>query len=925
MTDNSSNYSANSSSDISLIATNREMANRLNPHSVFYQYEHDPEQNKRPRFAVFLGAGASVDSGIYSANKMIEDFIKTICAVNCPEIRENEKKDEWLKSNNYYRSDRDKYGSLFEKCYPREVDRREYIESQVDGKDPSLGYIALAHLIKARIIDTIITTNFDDLVYTACTSYTDIRPVVYSLGGFASEISGTTNRPRVLKLHGDFLFSDIKNTEEELSKQDPNMSQQVQQILESYRGLVVIGYSGNDDSIIKLLSHLPNGKYLYWCVYKDEKVNTEVENLLKDKSGWIVRHEGFDKLLNEIREIIGIKDEDIFNLFEERRIRLQEEVKKFNPEKFEEFGEAFEIFTEAGEHFDKENYTKAAELYQRVVELMPDYAPAYNYLGLTLDKLNHPQTEVAQKFDKAIELNPYFAYAYNNLGFLYTKDTSKYNEAEKCFRKAIDFDDTYDEAHNNLGYLLDRIGSHQKEAESCFRKAIALNPNNVKAYNNLGILLDRIGSRQVEALKEFGKAINIEPENADSYVNLNRLLTKDSSLYQEAEKVLRAALDTHRNSFNVFLNLGVLFSKMPLKHNTAKKIFEKCIEVRPSKAKSYYYLGHLYTQNSLYLKDAFSNFIEAIKLSTNYEDAYNSLYFLLSKETSQINKVESLLRKIVTAESKNFIAKYYLGRLLIEFKENGFNEAKDEAIEIFRSLISEFPKFSKPYESLFILLGKDSSTSLESERVLRAMIQEIPDYSQGYTSLAYLLLKDTSRFSEAVDILRQASNKFPKDSRILSNLAFSIGLDDFRLGEAERVYRQAIEIDPNYPKPHNYLGILYYVKVQDKEAKIEFEKALENDNESVTALLSLAALSRKLGDMTKFNEYLSKLENIIDSSELYDSAGLASLNEQTDIAIEKLTLAIKKEPYKLPWVKRLPCFDWIRSNSRFQELISSSQ
>jgi hypothetical protein len=124
-------------------ATIKEMANRLNPHSPYYEHE----QNKRSHFAVFLGAGSSVESDIPDALHMIEDFTKTICSVECPEIDDIKKKDRWLNDNDYYRCDKDKYGSLFEKCYPTEVDRREYIESQVDGKVSSLGYIALAHLI----------------------------------------------------------------------------------------------------------------------------------------------------------------------------------------------------------------------------------------------------------------------------------------------------------------------------------------------------------------------------------------------------------------------------------------------------------------------------------------------------------------------------------------------------------------------------------------------------------------------------------------------------------------------------------------------------------------------------------------------------------------------------------------------------------
>jgi tetratricopeptide (TPR) repeat protein len=402
-------------------ATIKEMANRLNPNSPYYEHE----QNKRPHFAVFLGAGASIESGVNSANQMTADFIKRICAVECPENKKDGEKDKWLKDNKYYETGKDKYGSLFERCFPTEVDRREYIESQVDGKVPSLGYIALAHLIKTKIVDTIITTNFDDLIYIACTSYTDIRPVVYSLGGFASEISGTTNRPRVLKLHGDFLFSSLKNTENELQKQDVNMSQQVHQILEAYRGIIVIGYSGNDDSIIELLSTIPDGKYFYWCVYKDEQVSESVEKLIREKKGWIVRTDGFDKLFDEIRKVVGIKDEDVFNLFDERRKKIEKELKKFNPEEFDKFDEANKFYNEGVSFYISGKFKKAEAAYRKAIEISPNYFPAYHSLAILLERYKSHWDEVESLYQRALELRPDSVFARLNLDLFSEKRKSK--------------------------------------------------------------------------------------------------------------------------------------------------------------------------------------------------------------------------------------------------------------------------------------------------------------------------------------------------------------------------------------------------------------------------------------------------------------------------------------------------------------------
>lgn len=462
----------------------KKMASRLNPSSPYYEHEH----NKRPHFAIFLGAGASVESGIHSADQMITDFIKRICAVECPEIKKDGEKDKWLKENNYYKTETDKYGSLFEKCFPTEVDRREYIESQVDGKVPSLGYIALAHLIKTKIVDTIITTNFDDLVYIACTSYTDIRPVVYSLGGFASEIGATTNRPRVLKLHGDFLFSRLKNTEIEIQNQDLNMAQQVQQILEFYRGIIVIGYSGNDDSIIRLLSTIPNGKYFYWCVYKDEKVNEAVEKLIREKNGWIVRTDGFDKLFDEIRQIVGIKDDDIFSLFDERRQKIEEELKKFNPEEYSRFDEAVKIYEEGRELLSAGKLKEAENAFRQVIEINPAYALAYTALGSALSKQGIQLDKAEEAHRKAIELKPDLAAAYYNLGIVLSKDKTRWNEAEEAYKKAIEIDPNYAIAYNNLGNLLIKIDYRWKDAEKYYLKALEIDPEYEIAKKNLATI-----------------------------------------------------------------------------------------------------------------------------------------------------------------------------------------------------------------------------------------------------------------------------------------------------------------------------------------------------------------------------------------------------------------------------------------------------
>jgi len=228
-----------------------------------------------PRFAFFLGAGASRQSGIPVAGEMIRHFKEQITAQGCPaELKTEDDKTKWLTEQEWFKADGSEYCKCFEKFEPKEIGRQRYIESIIEKREPSFGYVVLANLMAGNHINTIITTNFDDLVYSACTTFTGIRPIVYAYGVLASEMRLTAHRPKILKLHGDYLYSALKNTGTELNNQDSNMARQLRQVLSEY-GLIVVGYSGGDKSIMDILSDISDRNDLYWCVRRGERINSE--------------------------------------------------------------------------------------------------------------------------------------------------------------------------------------------------------------------------------------------------------------------------------------------------------------------------------------------------------------------------------------------------------------------------------------------------------------------------------------------------------------------------------------------------------------------------------------------------------------------------------------------------------------------------
>ncbi len=257
-------------------------------------------KDHHPNFTLFLGAGASITSGIKSASKMIEQWRNSYSEMHG---------EEKLKEQTWYNQGNE-YSELFESLYDQPTQRREFIENCIVNSIPSWGYVYLVNLLKQKTFNTIFTTNFDDLINEACYTFSSsLRPVVCAHDSSIKNIRLTSNRPKIIKLHGDFLFDDIKNTIRELESLEDNMRTKFRQYANEF-GMIVIGYAGNDRSIMDTLNTLlhsdnsfPHG--IYWCIRKDANLPDELKNLARFPRFHLIEIEGFDELMAEIHHELG--------------------------------------------------------------------------------------------------------------------------------------------------------------------------------------------------------------------------------------------------------------------------------------------------------------------------------------------------------------------------------------------------------------------------------------------------------------------------------------------------------------------------------------------------------------------------------------------------------------------------------------------
>ena len=268
--------------------------------------------------SLFLGAGASIQSGVPSAGDMVWEFKRKLyCTAN--KISEEYYKDlqsEATKTSlqNYFDGlsgfpvygDGQEYSFYFEKCYPTIEARREYIYNKLSEKKPSIGYLCLGSLVNQKIIRTVLTTNFDPLIEFGIKSINPLQQIVTISSSVNPQTNIVENVPEIIKLHGDYLYDRIQNTADELQKLEQHIGHLSATRL-SDNQLLVIGYSGNDSSILNWFkSNIDNpsfaSKGIYWCTLKNYGVSEKVTQLLEEieqcgREVGIVKISNFDDFL----------------------------------------------------------------------------------------------------------------------------------------------------------------------------------------------------------------------------------------------------------------------------------------------------------------------------------------------------------------------------------------------------------------------------------------------------------------------------------------------------------------------------------------------------------------------------------------------------------------------------------------------------
>lgn len=398
-------------------------------------------------YAFLVGAGTSRAAGIKTAGELTDQWREE----EYNRIDPDNNKDEWVnKKEESMKSYQNKYGFWFEEAYTTREERRRFVKELVEDIDPTFEHVVLSSLMLQEYVPITLTPNFDDLIYNAFYSYLEERPLLVDHNALAPQFKIVYGDPMIVKLHGDYLYDNLKNTGDETSELEDNIREVLEKVLGEY-GLIVLGYSGRDESIMSVLNSdnvdIPD-QGLYWCTTDKENLAPEVKKLLSKRNTYLVEidssMEFFYELYENLEGLSVPTPVDVRERANDRADQLEEGIVKVGGvealglareyKRRGEFENATDLLTraiETGVH-DREVYELRAELNDKV----GDYNRAVEDMNKVVEDIEEKINKTQDDEEKE-KLNSKNRQIHNKFGILHARN-GHYDDACDKFEVCLE-------------------------------------------------------------------------------------------------------------------------------------------------------------------------------------------------------------------------------------------------------------------------------------------------------------------------------------------------------------------------------------------------------------------------------------------------------------------------------------------------------
>lgn len=277
---------------------------------------------ERPQsYAWFLGAGASRNANLPTAEDILTDLKRRYyCSEENQDYSTKDMQNEAVRSTvETYLETRgfperwapEEYTTYFQTIFGEDRERqRRYIFGMLaeDRVRLAVGNRVFGALLASGLARVAYTTNFDTVVEKSIAEIAGRSLSAFHLEGAHGANAAINNEayPFYCKLHGDFRYDSIKNLEADLASPNEDLSRSLVNAANRF-GLVVVGYSGRDASVMGLLREaldnsnpFPHG--VFWMITKGSAVPDPVTEFIeaarvRGVTAEMVEIETFDTLM----------------------------------------------------------------------------------------------------------------------------------------------------------------------------------------------------------------------------------------------------------------------------------------------------------------------------------------------------------------------------------------------------------------------------------------------------------------------------------------------------------------------------------------------------------------------------------------------------------------------------------------------------
>jgi len=501
---------------------------RLDEHQ-FVRSLHEAMGLPDRKYALFIGAGCSVSSGIPGAGTLVDRV--WLPALRRQSTEKHLKLSTWVRRRlPAYNPDDPggSFGDMLDKLFGAKNEmRQQEIESLCSGKTPGFGYAMLAKLIaKYDRFNIVLTTNFDDLVADAFYLLTEARPVLITDASLARYICPTSSRPLIIKLHGDHRLAPIVSDGRADSAEN-ELWKQVGALL-SERGLIFIGYGGRDQDVARNLDRL-SLPHLKWGVYW---VNPEPPRpalmpwLQAHRAEW-VRIRSFDEFMLRVKHEFGLDHPDPHHF--ERMVMGNY---------MSTYGRLARTPALAGPGQSLDSALKGA-FHDSVGNLPPSYWTA-------LFMASRDRSGAREIYDEALSSYPRSAPLHWAYASFLAHRIGDHDQAEKHYQEALAIDSHDPDGQVAYTQFLVRR-ERDAEAKELLKEACAGHPKHAGVFREYAVVLEREGNRCAAKAgqPDSGRTDSRQSSNwATAHLTRKREVAEDDArrCYDQAEEFYERAL-----------------------------------------------------------------------------------------------------------------------------------------------------------------------------------------------------------------------------------------------------------------------------------------------------------------------------------------------------------------------------------------------